>query len=1029
MNELEVLKAVENICEKMSDRTAVLFLGSGINAGIKNDLGIDFPLGDDLGKLIAKDLLGETDLFLSLEEAAEIARYKIGDQELNKYIYNFFSSFKPGPQHLILVQLPWDVIFTTNYDLLIEKTNEADSIQRAGTIKSLCSEKDDMSQYKEEDILYYKLHGSIDLANTPEGRLILTKEDYRHYIEFRKPLFKRLKKDLLNRTFVFVGYSLKDNNFRSILDECRDELGAMAFPLSYVVRPKISNVERTYWKEKYNILLLDSEANRFFEILNKSWGAQERKIIPLDVRRSKEYELADISTRFQKIGNSFYVIDPDNCVGASNPGLFYKGAEPRWGDIREKIAPNRDIYWSLMDAIFSDLTNPENIPDAFLVTGAAGTGKTSLIHNLAFDLSKEYKIPVLMHISGTPLDINLLGPLVDQKDLKRIIVIVKNAAEYLSEIQIFIDEAKRKRFPISMILEERKNQWAAAINSRRIRLIPPEFELGSLSINEIKEILGALSRFNLLGKIRGLDWDQQISHFTSLADKDLLVALRELTSEGRFDEIIKDEFDKIPSEIAKRAYIYVSALSQFDLAIRYETLFRILNISYLRLGKEIFTPTEGVLISLEEVGYSRHNLGFRIRTRHPIIASIIFSEKAQDDESKFEIINNIISNLDAGFPEDKEMLREITRKKEIVYTLISIEKRRAFYDRLKKVMPGNPYVLQHRSIFEKDMGNTDLAIMYAKEAVVLEPNNQALLNTLGLAFEKEAKAADNQIKKHSLWKEALKIFNANISRRPSDPYGYVGKVYIIRQQIEEESDQQKKEMLEAEAIALLEEGFEITSGSNIVAAELALQHKTLGDIGRAKKILEGAIKQKPEDTRLRDILIKILRKTDPKIALKIALDGIKLDPTAWRLMRHAARISGDLKEAPSKIEGFYESAIRYKKGDISLLVEYGAFLFIKTAFSEAKKMFDQAKQLDVPGYEKKKIREYWTNNQGDKITFKGTIVNFAGAGALVRAIPENFEAFFFRTMPYLMELKINDKVSFKVGFNAWGAYAEKVDKV
>jgi hypothetical protein len=44
--------------------------------------------------------------------------------------------------------------------------------------------------------------------------LILTKNDYRFYESHRKPLFRRLRSDLLSRTFVFVGYSLADNKYK-----------------------------------------------------------------------------------------------------------------------------------------------------------------------------------------------------------------------------------------------------------------------------------------------------------------------------------------------------------------------------------------------------------------------------------------------------------------------------------------------------------------------------------------------------------------------------------------------------------------------------------------------------------------------------------------------------------------------------------------------------------------------------------------------------------------------------------------------
>ena len=217
------------------------------------------PLGQRLADLICSDLLESPSTHLSLDEAAEMARYRVGPKELNRYLFDLFNSFKPSPVHLGLVQLPWNSLFTTNYDLLIEAASNSGNITPAGEFKPVLSVLTDVSIFSESDILYYKLHGSIDLANTDAGRLILTKEDYRYYEDFRKPLFRRLKQDLLNQTFVFFGYSLGDTNFRAILEDCRAELGTSYFPQSFAIRRGASQVESVFWREKYNIHSLNIE--------------------------------------------------------------------------------------------------------------------------------------------------------------------------------------------------------------------------------------------------------------------------------------------------------------------------------------------------------------------------------------------------------------------------------------------------------------------------------------------------------------------------------------------------------------------------------------------------------------------------------------------------------------------------------------------------------------------------------------------------------------------------------------------------
>ena len=251
----------------------------------------------------------------------------------------------------------WDTIYTTNYDLLVEDAATTKEINVAGDIRPIFSTQTDLSTLGESDVPYYKLHGCIAYANTLEGRLILTKEDYRYYETRRRALFARLKRDLLSRTLVFIGYSLRDSNLRAILDECLEELGTKSFPLSYAIRPSFQGVEEAFWLTKYNVQLIKAEADTFLHALRETWDARGRFVIPFHSRKTTEYLQVEGATRFPKLGESFYQIRPQDCTGPSKPIRFFRGAEPSWADIRDSVPPKRDIYWIVMEALFSELAD------------------------------------------------------------------------------------------------------------------------------------------------------------------------------------------------------------------------------------------------------------------------------------------------------------------------------------------------------------------------------------------------------------------------------------------------------------------------------------------------------------------------------------------------------------------------------------------------------------------------------------------------------------------------------------------------
>lgn len=76
------------------------------------------------------------------------------------------------------------------------------------------------------------MHGCIEQSGADD--LVVTQEDYDDFFENRPATAHRLRQDLVDRQFLFVGYSYADSNIRNIVVEAR-RLGKRALRQHYIV--------------------------------------------------------------------------------------------------------------------------------------------------------------------------------------------------------------------------------------------------------------------------------------------------------------------------------------------------------------------------------------------------------------------------------------------------------------------------------------------------------------------------------------------------------------------------------------------------------------------------------------------------------------------------------------------------------------------------------------------------------------------------------------------------------------------------
>ena len=124
-------------------------------------------------------------------------------------------SVSPGELHKALLNLPWQDVFTTNWDTLLERT-AADEPFRGYTAVTRAEQIPRSSPPR-----IVKLHGSFPNIEP----FIFTEEDFRTYPKKFAPFVNIMRQGLMENILVLIGFSGDDPNFLQWAGWVRDELG------------------------------------------------------------------------------------------------------------------------------------------------------------------------------------------------------------------------------------------------------------------------------------------------------------------------------------------------------------------------------------------------------------------------------------------------------------------------------------------------------------------------------------------------------------------------------------------------------------------------------------------------------------------------------------------------------------------------------------------------------------------------------------------------------------------------------------
>lgn len=287
--------------KELHNRNVAAFIGAGFSMSTGY---VDW-------KTLLKHVIDDLGLDSEKEhDLVSVAQYYVNKSGANKnaltrtILHKFGVAKTPTKGHEILASLPIHTFWTTNYDRLIEK-----SLESAKKVPDVKHTLEHLSvTWPNRDAVVYKMHGDVgDSTNA-----VICKDDYERYPFKMGQFASLLKGDLIEKTFLFLGFSFTDPNIDFILSR---------------VRAVLENDQREHYCIQKKVTRLPKEKKKDFEYrqLKQDYFIRDLKRKNIQTVEVDSYD--DIPLLLEKVATRF-----------KRSSIFVSGAAVEFGAWKPKDA-------------------------------------------------------------------------------------------------------------------------------------------------------------------------------------------------------------------------------------------------------------------------------------------------------------------------------------------------------------------------------------------------------------------------------------------------------------------------------------------------------------------------------------------------------------------------------------------------------------------------------------------------------------------------------------------------------------------
>ncbi|HWA89023.1 MAG TPA: SIR2 family protein [Rhizomicrobium sp.] len=616
---------------------AFLLLGAGSSVTCDSANRTRLKSGLELAKKIATDAGFEYQGETLAEVVQATVGHRLSQVQFHQLLQREYLKCVPSQELRKLFSYTWVRAYTLNIDDTVERIGRPYSGQKVSIFNARVDKVSPKDETGLADLHLVHLNGE---ALKPDHGLIFSKDDYALALSEEQPWYAELAADYQKYTPVIIGSSLNEPILDVELERIKKREGRSG--AAFLVTPaQFTDIQSAILHEK-NIFHLQMSLAEFANLLQSQIGAAAN-VETITAATRPEFDPKVVATLSHDDIKTAMAVKPvalqNIRVGLTQMSKeeverraknFLQGGPPTWpivmSDIPVRLHEGKGFGGTLAHAISEGYK-------LVVVTGTAGSGKSTLAMQCLCEALTSDSSAVLYELgSEAPSYSRVFDLLQRLHPSRRIFLFVNDLFLYGDQLHFDLETIRENN--IIVVTTARLGEWKERFE-KYFRSVSLRFELQRFVAEDYGPLTERILKYVPAPNFAKASPAERLKRFQN-SRRQLLIALREITESRKFDDVIDDEYNKLP-----------------DLATRF--LFRLVGVATLaRVGVDEalaaqiynaqgFTRSFGDARSALE-GVVLRNSDRRLQVRHELYVEHIF-RKVEPLSAFLEALNSLLTML------------------------------------------------------------------------------------------------------------------------------------------------------------------------------------------------------------------------------------------------------------------------------------------------------------------------------------------------------------------------------------------------